>query len=239
MPHDRGFTLIELLVVVSIIAILAAMLLPAISLVRQAANGIRCQSNLRQFGIAATSYSADWDGLVLPCEGRGTISPTSTVKWYTNVVEYLDVDPDSNSSTHEELDPTNTRMIVRSCPSWKGSSGYSDSVTIASKYVNTGYGWTAYTRWPMPAQTAGQWLDGDGNLVIGNGGVNVAMSRVTKSSQRVLAGDCEPYYIWSPWNAATPQVNVRHGGTGNVLFFDGHCERLPFTAIVAGQSLAQ
>jgi prepilin-type N-terminal cleavage/methylation domain-containing protein len=69
LPKGAGFTLIELLVVISIIALLMAILLPALQRIKSQAKAVVCQSNLRQWGVVCCMYMEDNDGkfpLILP-----------------------------------------------------------------------------------------------------------------------------------------------------------------------------
>ncbi len=62
LPRQSGFTLIELLVVISIIAILASMLLPAVGMIRDMAQATKCASNQRQLALGVITYAQEHDG---------------------------------------------------------------------------------------------------------------------------------------------------------------------------------
>ena len=64
--RDEAFTLIELLVVVAIIAVLVAILLPALSAAKGQSASLGCKSNLRQIGLSAQLYWDDFNGQMIP-----------------------------------------------------------------------------------------------------------------------------------------------------------------------------
>ena len=79
----RFFTLIELLVVITIIAILAAMLLPALQQARERGKAIKCTSNLKQLGTATAFYTQQNLDILPSCfdGGDGTEVPENTLRF--------------------------------------------------------------------------------------------------------------------------------------------------------------
>lgn len=82
----RAFTLVEILVTVAIIGILATLLFPTVSRIKDNANLTKCSSNLRQWGIAYQLYMADHDGL-LPQQERVLSDPNT--HWQNLIAPYV------------------------------------------------------------------------------------------------------------------------------------------------------
>jgi len=121
----KGFTLVELLVVISIIAVLLAIMVPALGKAREAAKTTICKARLRQFGIALRTYGQENNDNYLLHEwyltGTSIWKPELTY-WYARISPYIDVK--AKLATSE---------LMR-CPSGDAIKDY------GREYVNSWYG---------------------------------------------------------------------------------------------------
>ncbi len=121
-----GFTLIELLVVVSIIGMLVGLVLPALNIARQKALKAVClSSNLKQIGMALTSYADDYHGLY-PMAG-------SDIKW-----DKIDVPPPAGNGTYGWMQQifsyVNDKKLY-SCPANKEFPDYAYFLGARAAYI--------------------------------------------------------------------------------------------------------
>jgi prepilin-type N-terminal cleavage/methylation domain-containing protein len=127
----RGFTLIELLLVIAITALLAALILPAVSGAKAKAQSISCLNNLRQLAAAAQAYTADNSGLLV-ANYRGDLpGPFITNSWVSGNMRY---DSDATNSLlirMGKLFPYASQLGVFRCPA--DQSGYG-SGRVAGDY---------------------------------------------------------------------------------------------------------
>ena len=230
MPRHDGFTLIELLVVMSIIAVLAGILLPAVKLVREAARSIVCGSNIRQCMMGVLTYTSENNGAMPPSkvDRPNPFYATDRANWAdVNLVgQYIGTENAGKaieqSFAYLSVGMTAGRGFVLRCP----------SDPRPYKPAGVGYGWTmsyganqSYmpTIWNPAAWTSR------------------SLSAYSKQGQRGVLTDCTgaTWQIWgSPvYNAYTLETRLmaevsgtvpgtwvsRHKGL-NVGFMDGRVQ---------------
>jgi prepilin-type processing-associated H-X9-DG protein/prepilin-type N-terminal cleavage/methylation domain-containing protein len=192
----RGLTLIELLTVIAIIGILAGLLIPVVSSVRDKAKSSICVGNLRQLGLAANLYAGDNRGLMLP-----TFVPNGA--WMQGLYPYLSF---GKGLWYYGVPSSHGGRPVGpfACPKsdWLTTSNWGSDYA-KNAVVNSPPLYEQYRMSTMRNPSAVIFL-ADGCL-----------DPTTAAGQADRGRDLTPF-------RPSGLIHNRHSGKGNILFYDGH-----------------
>jgi prepilin-type N-terminal cleavage/methylation domain-containing protein/prepilin-type processing-associated H-X9-DG protein len=212
--QSRGFTLVELLVVIGIIAVLIAILLPALTKARQQAARVACMSNQRQLITGATAYMVHNKGR-FPYQPA---APRAVTPWLDDT--HANWGPNWAYTLHKFL----KHQAVYLCPGNERIGLNSPRETWNSYFANgivTEFGGHRFKR---PAEIV---AIGDNEQTTGGAALRPAPYSSSKGSYRTREERWEKEAIWSGWmrfGDGTLIADQPHQGGRVFGYLDGHCE---------------
>ncbi len=211
-PHYT-FTLIELLVVVAIIAILASMLLPALSRARDAVRSASCQNNLKQSALAVFTYADDYDGYPPIATGGNQRA------WYQQV--FLQVHPNININNTASRAPyrlPNTHLMT--CPSDPDPTVYDIAYSYTANNAVCTWQNTNGTYYSPPMRIGA--FKKPSQAYVGYDGWGLGGADAFNTSNWHFLGSAHSYWIASRQTALASGKLIVHSGKFNLVFIDGH-----------------